>query len=85
MAAVGGIIGFSLVYAGGNGVNWYGRSSTFPYITGERSRGAMSSEVDMLPVQLRHLLLVKNTAAVACVCATTVLHSGTLRIPNDQG
>ncbi|GBF99738.1 sodium phosphate symporter [Raphidocelis subcapitata] len=31
---IGGIIGFSLVYGGGKAVNWYGRTASFPYISG---------------------------------------------------
>ena len=33
-AAVGGIVGFSLVFAGGKGVNWNKKTSTFPYVSG---------------------------------------------------
>eukprot|EP00877_Chromochloris_zofingiensis_P005747 jgi/Chrzof1/15173/Cz09g30090.t1 len=31
---IGGIIGFALVFAGGSGVIWLGRTATFPYIAG---------------------------------------------------
>lgn len=33
-AAVGGIMGFALVFAGSEGVVWYKRRSTFPYVEG---------------------------------------------------
>jgi sodium-dependent phosphate transporter len=33
-AAVGGIIGFSIVFAGGSGVIWYAPAKDFPYIAG---------------------------------------------------
>jgi len=31
---IGGIVGFSLVFAGGKGVNWNKKTSTFPYVSG---------------------------------------------------
>jgi sodium-dependent phosphate transporter len=33
-SAVGGVIGFSLVFAGAKGVNWNKRTDTFPYVSG---------------------------------------------------
>jgi hypothetical protein len=29
-------MGFALVYGGANGVSWYGRTSSFPYVSGEK-------------------------------------------------
>lgn len=34
LPAVGGVVGFALVYGGGSAVIWCGQTSSFPYLTG---------------------------------------------------
>jgi hypothetical protein len=36
--AVGGVMGFALVYKGASAVIWAGRTASFPYYTGEPER-----------------------------------------------